>query len=181
MAELRTINGEVAVRNTGPLADARKAQEVWLWDCGPEKPKPPTRPETPSGKQGDPEYDLAVIEFKESLENYEEALKEYAAKKKEHAHWHKVIQGPVELVMWSVNARDALANDDRAVKEGRQEKLRYYISSRTRGWSQAKNHGLPIGVKPGKGHQAALEREIAGEKEFVQALRNDPQFGMEMQ
>lgn len=180
MADIvRIIDGQPVVRHAGTMTDLRDASEVWLWDCGPEKPKPPERPEAPTGKQGDPEYDLAVIEFKEQLEDYEAALKLYAQQKKEFADWEKRFGGPVEVRFWSVDARDALKHDARAVEENRQAKPRYHISARTRGFEKTKNGGLPVGMKPGRGHQANLERQIAGEAEFVAALKADPHFGQE--
>jgi len=81
--------------------------------------------------------------------------------------------------MWSCDARDALEHDAKAVADGRQKKQRYYVSSRTRGYERTKNLGLPNGIEPGLGHRENLERQLAGEKEFVEILKSDPQFGQE--
>jgi len=51
------------------------------------------------------------------------------------------------------------------------------LSSRTRGSGNLENFGLPNGVKPGPGHRENLERAIAGDKEFIDALKADPHFG----
>ena len=177
MAEV--ITGEFS-KYTSTLIDAHAASKVWLWDCGPEKPKQPVRPDEPHGKKGDPDYELAVIEWEEVKEKYADDMKRFRRMKEERAAWETHMGGPIERMMWSVDARDALANDARAVQEGRQSRLRYYISSRTRGYEKLKNRGLPIGLTPGHGHQAEVERQIAGDKEFVAALKADPQFGQEI-
>jgi hypothetical protein len=185
MAEVRT--GEFSSYRSN-LIDMHSDMKVWLWDLGPAKPVAPKRPDPPSGKQGDPEYDLAVIEFKESLENYEAALKAYAQSKKDYAHWERSEGGPIERMFWSCDAADALRNDAKAVEEFRQPDLRYYMSARTRGWGERfvkhpklQRNGLPHGMTPGRGQQANLERQLAGEKEFVGILKSDPVFGQEMQ
>lgn len=177
MAEV--ITGEFS-KYRNPLIDAHASMRVWIWDCGPEKPEAPTRPVAPKGSEGDPEYDLAVIEFREQKENYDEALRRYGQQKKEYAEFQKRMGGPVEIWQWSCDARDTFKHDARAVEEGRQKEVRYYLSSRTRGHSHLKNGGLPKGMKPGHGQQANLERQIAGDKEFLAALKADPQFGQEM-
>lgn len=168
------------VKYSNPLIEANASMRVWLWDCGPEKPVQPQRPEPPTGKQGDPEFDLATIEFREALENYDEALRRWGQEKKDYAEFQKRMGGPVEFWQWSVDARDSFRHDAKAVAEGRQKKIRYYLSSRTKGYEKLKNRGLPIGMKPGHGHQANLERQIAGDKEFLAALKADPHFGQEL-
>jgi hypothetical protein len=184
MAEIRT--GEFSSYRSN-LIDMHSDMKVWLWDCGPEKPVAPKRPDAPAGKQGDPEHDLAVLEFREALEKYDDALKAYAQAKKDYAGWERNEGGPVERMFWSCDATDALRNDEKAVKAGRQANSRYYISSRTKGYGERfakhpklQRNGLPHGMSPGKGHQANLERQIAGEKEFVGILKSDPVFGQEM-
>lgn len=177
MAEI--ITGEFS-RFSSNLIDAHSDMKVWLWDCGPEEPHLPEPPDPPSGKEGDPKYDLAKIQFKRALKTYEDALIRYEAQTKEHADWHGKNGGPIEMLFWSVNAKDALINDARAVKEGRQAKPRWHLSARTRGHDKLKNGGLPLGVKPGHGHQAEIERQLAGEKEFVAAMKADPVFGQEI-
>src|SRR5262249_46602132 len=142
------------------LIDAHAAMKVWLWDLGPEKPVAPKRPNVPKGKEGDPEYDLAVLEFKEQLEAYEDALKRYRNAKVEFADFQRIMGGPVEVLMWSCDAADALRNDARQIYHeqdnptGTQKRPRWVISARTRGYDKLPNRGLPEGMKPGHGHQA---------------------------
>lgn len=176
MAEVQT--GEFSKFRSN-LIDMHADMKVWLWDCGPEKPVAPKRPKPPIGKEGSPDYDLSVLEFKEHIENYEDGLRAYARAKKEYADFEKRNGGPIELMQWSCDARDTLKYDALAVKEGRQTKARWHLSARTRGYDKLENRGLPEGMKPGHGHQAAMERQIAGEKEFVKALQADPVFGQE--
>jgi hypothetical protein len=140
---------------------------VYLWDLGPKEPKAPKRPDVPQGKEGNPEYDLAVIEFKEKLEGYEQALKEFRRAKDDHAAFRKTYGGPYEIRMWSCDAADALARDEH----------RYRISSRTRGYEKLKNRGLPEGLTPGHGHEENLRREQEGDAELLAARRRDPVFG----
>lgn len=166
---------------SGPFANLAGSMEVWLWDCGPEKPIPPKKPVAPkAGKEGEPEYELAKVDFAEELDNYQLALRKWKQDKIDFADWEKRHGGPIEQKFWSTNARDALKYDALAVAEGRQKHPRWHLSARTRGYERLPNLGLPEGMKPGHGHQAQLEREIAGHKEFVAALRADPVFGQEM-
>jgi len=165
------------VKYRSDLIDDHAKMKVWLWDCGPEKPVAPRRPERPHGKPGDPEYDLAVIELREKLEEYDQALRAYSQAKKDFAEWEKKNGGPIETVFWSVDARDALANDKRAVDEKRQTRPRYCISSRTRGYEKLPNAGLPEGMRPGHGQAENLRRQMEGDAEFANALRRDPVFG----
>lgn len=176
--EVRYVDGQPAVINRGVLVGMRDSHMVWLWDIGPEKPKPPVKPQVPHGKDGDPEFELAKLESQEALEKFADDLKRYRDMKKEHEDWQKK-EGPLVRQFWSTDARDALAHDARAVKEGRQERPRYYIASLTRGYEKARNMGLPHGIKPGKGYERDLQRQIADNDELAKALRADPQFGME--
>lgn len=176
MAEIQT--GEFS-RYRSNLIDMHADMKVWLWDCGPEEPVLPEAPELPPGKDGDPKYDLAKIVFKRQLKAYEAALEAYESDTVAYAKWYRDNGGPVEQLFWSVDARDALQHDAKAVKDGRQKKLRWWLSSRTRGHEKLKNLGLPNGMRPGHGQEANLERQIAGEKEFANALRSDPVFGQE--
>ena len=143
---------------------------VYLWDKGPVKPVPPKRPALPTGKQGDPEFDLAMIEFKETLEDYERALRLYSKAKDEFAEWQKNKGGPEELRMYSVNATEALQRDPE----------RYCVSARTRGHGSRINQGLPEGIKPGRAHYENLARIAAGESDMEVARRSDPVFGDEV-
>ena len=164
---------------TNNLIDEHGKSKVWLWDCGPEEPAPPEEPEPPSTPISDPKYHLENLRHKRAVKRFEDALLIYERNETEFQHWHRNVRGPVELMMWSCDARDALEHDAKAVADGRQKKQRYYVSSRTRGYERTKNLGLPNGIEPGLGHRENLERQLAGEKEFIEILKNDPQFGQE--
>jgi hypothetical protein len=179
MAEIRYLDGMPAVKNTGILTETRDLQAVWLWDCGPEEPILPDEPIPPALPITDPKYHLENLRHKRAVKRYEDELLIFERNEKEFQNWHKNIRGPVELRMWSTEARDALKYDAKAVEEGRQKKRRYFLSSRTRGSERIPNLGLPPGVMPGAGHIENLERQLAGEKEFVEILKADPQFGQE--
>lgn len=162
--------------NSNMTTDADSSQ-VWLWDCGPPKPEPPKRPVAPKGKEGEPEFDLSMIEFGEALIEYGAQLKTYSARKVEHADFVRRYGGPYLIKWWSADAKDALDNDGRAVAEGRQTRRRYFMSSRTRGHEKLPNGGLPENMRPGHGHAENLRREEEGDAELVQARRTDPIFG----
>ena len=174
MAEI--ITGEFS-RFRSNLIDYHRAMQVVLWDCGPEQPRPPERPIAPKGVPGDPEYDLAVIELHDKLEQYEAELKAYGTAKREHEIWWQKNGGPVEFQQWSCDARDALQHDANAVHEGRQSRRRYYLSSKTRGYQHLENHGLPPGVTPGRGQDQNLARQAADDQALAVARREDPVFG----
>jgi len=178
--EVADIKVGVGVKLTGldvGWAHLHDLQRVYLWDIGPEKPAPPIRPPLPKGKEGDPEYDLAKVEFADALARYDAELKEHGRRKAEYASWERQCGGPVEMEFWSVNAREALDSDVRAVAEGRQTRRRWYLSSRTRGSERLPNRGLPEGMKPGHG-QADLERtRKERDADFADAMRRDPIFG----
>jgi hypothetical protein len=154
-----------------------RAMMVWLWDCGPPKPQAPLRPKPPKGQEGEPEYDLGMIEFREQMADYEVALKTYRAQKAEHTDFEKRYGGPFEVYMWSVDATDALTNDNKAVEQGKQAARRWYISSRTPGWGHLKNKGLPDKMKPGHGHAENLRREQESHADLAALKRADPVFG----
>lgn len=182
MAEV--ITGEFTKYRSN-LIDMHATMKVWLWDVGPEEPVMPEPPDPPSGKDGEPRYDLAKIHYKRQLKAYEDALLQFERDEVEYKRWQRDQGGPVEVLMWSVDARDALTNDHKQVKSednpsGRQTRPRYCISSRTKGHEHLKNHGLPKGMRPGHGQQANIERQVAGEREFLAAMKSDPVFGQEM-
>lgn len=182
---------------TNNLVDDLTSMHAWLWDCGPEEAVLPDPPEMPSGKDG-PAMDLARLQYKRALLAYEQKLLKYEADVIEYQNFQRRYGGPIEIKQWSCDALDSITYDLRAVFEKRQAKPRYYVSKRTSSRLQARivgsmretlerekveldvTVGLPKGKKPGAGHQANLERQIAGEKEFVQVMKSDPQFGQEM-
>lgn len=180
MSETLQLADNARLRTDAPAAaalmNARSASQVWAWDVGPEKPKLPTRPEPPQGKDGSPAYDLAKIEFAVVLEEYQAALKRYSADMLAYGKWDHE-GGPVLLDWWDCDAKMNFANDRRAVAEGRQTKCRYYLSSRTRGHGDLPNQGLPAGVKPGRKHADNLQRERDGDTDMLHAQRRDPVFG----
>jgi hypothetical protein len=162
---------------TNNLIDALNQSKVFLWDLGPEEPIPPEEPEPPALPFGDSKYQLEHLRHRRAVKRFEDELAIYDRNEREFQHWHKNVRGPVEIMMWSTDARDALEHDARAVDDKRQHKRRYYISSKTRGYEKIKNLGLPLGIEPGEGHRDNLERQLAGEKEFIEVLKKDPQFG----
>jgi hypothetical protein len=184
MSETADIRVSEGVKLTGMdagWANAEDLQRVFVWDIGPEKPRPPQRPTLPkNAKEGDPEHELAKVEFQELLEDYQVDLKTFKQKKTEYADFQQRYGGPVEVVWWSVDARQNMEKDAAAVREGRQSRLRYYVSARTRGWKgKVANLGLPEGMKPGPG-QAEVERRAREEGVLLsEALRADPVFGQQ--
>lgn len=152
-----------------------RAMMVVLWDTGPKKPEVPKKPATmkkPSDhkgewKEGDSDYDLAMVEFSEALEAYKVARAQYQRELKDYADWHRKYGGPFEISMYSCDGHDALARDPE----------RYFISSRTRGRSDLKNGGLPASLKPGPAQDENMRRIAAGEEDLRVALRRDPVFG----
>lgn len=144
-----------------------KSMQVWLWDLGPTKPEPPRRPSVPKGEEGDPAYDLGMVDFRIAMETYEAELKAYRLAKIEYEKWNRDNGGPIEIMRFSCDANDALERDPD----------RYCISSRTRGHSTLKNGGLPDGKKPGHGQAENLRRQAEGDAELLAQLKADPIFG----
>ena len=161
------------------LIDEHGKSKVWLWDLGPEEPMPPQEPIPPAIPATDPKFHLENLRHSRAVKRFEAELLIYERNETEFQQWHRNVRGPVELMMWSCDATDALKHDAKAVADERQKRPRYYVSSRTRGWEKTKNLGLPNGVEPGEGHRENLERQLAGHKEFVEILKSDPQFGQE--
>lgn len=142
---------------------------VWLWDLGPAKPVAPVRPKAPTSKEGSPEYDLDMVDFREAIAEYDAALKTHKVAKAEVADFEKRFGGPHEIMQYSCDAQDTLARAP----------TRYCISSRTRGHEKLKNRGLPIDVKPGHGQAEQERREQEGEADLVALKRSDPHFTQE--
>lgn len=136
---------------------------VRLWDVGPLEPVAPKRPDLPKGKEGDPDYDLALIDFRGALATYETDLKAYGAAKKAFADWNKTYGGPYEIVNYhSADAYDALTNDPE----------RYFVSR-----SDFPNHGLPKGRKPGPYHEAQKKQWAEDARQTRRLADQDPIFG----
>jgi len=182
-----TLEGDAITTDNRELEAENEAQQVYLWDIGPEKPIQPKRPEGPKGKEGEPAFELAMVEFREQIELYAISIKDYAQRTREYERFQRDHGGPIELQRWSVDAQDALANDEATVTGKNpatrercpvtQKKPRYYISSRTRGHAKLPNFGLPEGMKPGRGHAENLRREEEANEEFQKVLKSDPVFG----
>ena len=163
------------------FAGAEATQRVWLWDIGPFKPVPPEKPELPKAKAGTPEYDWQAMEYRAAIADYEQAMVVYRAARLDYETWHTRYGGPIEHPMWSCNAQDALKWDALAVEEKRQPGRRWFISSRTRGYKNLPNHGLPEGMKPGRGQAENLRREAESRSDLQRVLREDPVFGAEQE
>jgi hypothetical protein len=168
MAEV-IVSEHVRYRST--LNDAMPSLKTRVWDTGPQRPVPPARPVPPKGLHGI-EADIAAIELKEAVANFDVQLTRHVALLKEHDIWHARHSGPVVLEMWVVDARDAIRHDTRAVGEGRQSKRRYFI------YDQKKpRQGLPVGVEPGASHAEQIERQADDAAALAEAKRADPVFG----
>lgn len=161
------------------LAD-QGSMHVWMWDMGPPKPVLPARPKAPTEKEGTPAYDLAMIDFREAISEYESAMQTYKRARDEFKDFETRFGGPHEIMQFSCDALETLFGVPK--QEGiparpPRDAKRYCISSRTRGYANLKNRGLPIGVKPSHGQAAQELREAAGEAEFAAIRRADPVFG----
>jgi hypothetical protein len=142
----------------------QRDMQVKLWDLGPKEPKAPERPVPPSGKEGSPDYDLALIEFRGALATYETELVAYGRAKKDFADWHRTYGGPYEMTRYSVDARDSLERDPG----------RYVVSDK-----RLKNHGLPIGRKPGPWHHTEQQRLADVQRDLARQAERDPVFGLQ--
>lgn len=135
---------------------------VRVWDLGPAVPEAPVKPALPTGKEGSPEHDLALIDFKGALADYETALKAFGQAKKDFAAWQATYGGPYESEMYSVDAREALAIAPD----------RYLVSD-----DRLPNHGLPKGRKAGKWHHEEKQRQEELRRHTARQLDRDPVFG----
>jgi hypothetical protein len=153
-------------RDFAALTD-QASMYVWLWDLGPLKPVVPVKPKAPLTKDGTPDHDLAMIDFRQAIADYEADLVVYKKANEEYIRFQRVNGGPIELMRYSVDADDILMRDPK----------RYCISSRTRGHSALKNRGLPPGVRSGHGQAAQELRERQGEADLQVLRRSDPIFG----
>lgn len=135
---------------------------VTLWDLGPAEAEMPARPETPKAKEGSPEHDLAMIDFRADLATYETALKTFSQAKKDFAAWQATYGGPYEFTAYSVDAREHLEI----------EPSRYMVSD-----DRLPNHGLPKGRKAGHWHAAEQKRLEELKRFTAQQRARDPVFG----
>ncbi|MCK1445424.1 hypothetical protein IVB43_23855 [Bradyrhizobium sp. 48] len=137
---------------------------VRMWDLGPLKPEAPEKPKLPEGKEGTPAHDLAMIDFDGALATYRSDLKAYGAQLKDFEEWHKKYQGPYEIEMFSIDAREAMAIAPD----------RYMVSD-----DRLDNHGLPKGRKPGKFHAEEKQRIAEASRARARELARDPVFGQQ--
>lgn len=181
MAEVQIVPGIKLSGDDRPetldIIGMTELARVWMWDIGPEKPGAPKRPVAPVGKESDPEYQILKVEFNEALQEYQAALERSKKDKKDHADWHRRNGGPIEHLFDAPSAKEALENDARAVSEGRQTKLRWFLSARTRGHRNLPNRGLPDDLKPGHGQAEQERRAREGESDLMAARKSDPVFG----
>jgi len=181
MAEMQIVPGIKFTGDDRPetldIIGMAELGRVYLWDIGPEKPMPPKRPVPPQGKENDPGYQLEKVEFNESLEEYQAAIRKAKVDKDEHAKWHRRNGGPIECLFDAPSAIEALESDKRAIDEGRQTKQRWYLSARTRGHAKLPNRGLPEGMRAGHGQAEQERRAAEGESDLIAARRSDPVFG----
>lgn len=132
MAQPETPPNQHIIRDVDTL-------RVRLWDLGPRRPAMPTPAEAPTGNEGTVEHDLAMLEFEQNAERqYQDALQAYRRAKKEWDDFERRQGGPVEIEMWSVNAREAMERDPE----------RYVLE-------------LPPGLRPGHGHADNQRRAAA--------------------
>lgn len=162
------------------------SNKVVMWDLGPKKPgAPPAKPAVPPGEPGTPAYDLAALDFQEELEAYKAALEAYRAAKKEYDEFQKRWGGPYEIFnVWWCDARDMLKNGKcgkctNCAQGMTCESPRYVLSSKSPGHKNLPNHGLPAGVKPGRGQAEQLQRIKDGREMFLQEAQTDPVFGQQ--
>jgi hypothetical protein len=106
-------------------------QVAWIRDIGPPKPTPPASPSLPQGAHGSPEFILAMVEFWPTMEAHAKAVDAYTQAKYAYDDWHSRFGDALDIPMDPLTAKEAMANDARAVKEGRQASLRYYPSPRS--------------------------------------------------
>lgn len=149
------------------MAQDRHISKVVLWDKGPPPPEAPKRPIVPEGKIGEPKYDLAMIEFRLAMDDYEKALLAFRRARAEYAEFQEKEGGPYEFSQPSCFATETLSRDPN----------RYCISSSTRGYEGLKNLGLPVGEKPGHGHFERIRRAKEGDADAAAERRTDPVFG----
>ena len=165
------ITGEYS-RWRSNLVDAHRLLKVAVWDTGPERPVKPAKPVPPKAPHGSIEADIAAIELKEAIANYDAQLAHYIAQLKDHDAWHARHSGPVILEMWSCDWKDAARHDTTATAEGRQHRRRYYRYD-----PRAQHQGLPVGTAPGRSHAEQIERRAAADQALEVAQASDPEFG----
>jgi hypothetical protein len=111
--------------------DVRESKtRLYLSDFGPPKPVAPVAPAAPVGSIDDPAFVLAMVEFWPTMEAHAKAMAAYAAATIEYVEWHSQYGDWHETLEYPMDANTAVANDERAVAEGRQSARRYHLSPR---------------------------------------------------
>lgn len=176
MAEQQLFEG---IKFSGDWADAKEISTVVLWDIGPEQPIEPKKPLAPKPRDGDPQYEADKVQFGRELKKYKKAMDDFEKAEVEYEDWAVRFGGAIEWIGDSITAKENMERDLRAVRERRQTRPRWYVSSRTRGHSHLKNRGLPEGVKPGHGQAEQERRAAEGESDLIAARKSDPVFGQQ--
>lgn len=145
---------KVDIDGRGQLVDDAPPLYFKIWDLGPSEPLPPKRPAIPKGEEGEPEFDLAMIDFRREKAAYESALEAYGQQKRDYLDWNTRYGGPFQIEWLSPDAREALANDPKRYAEK-----------------------LPKGVKPGKWHHEQVVRQEERRAELKTIAARDPVFG----
>ena len=133
--------------------------KVKIWDLGPTRPAAPEAPIAPvetdfKGATRIADFAVAQVKFEDALVDYKTALRAYAAEREAYDKWRRETGGPVEIEMWSVNAKEAELRDPK----------RY-------------TRKLPKGHKPGHAHLENERRATARKQEEAVAAQKDPHFG----
>jgi hypothetical protein len=108
----------------------KRGEMLWLSDFGPPKPIAPVAPAAPQGSLDDPAFILAMVEFWPSMEAHHRNLMAYTAATQDYLDFHSRHGSFHETLEYPMDAKSAIAADERAVKEGRQSGRRYYLSPR---------------------------------------------------
>jgi hypothetical protein len=110
--------------------DVRATKMLYLTDFGPPAPVAPVAPDAPQGNIDDPAFVLAMVGFWPTMEAYHSKLTAYTLATEEYLDFHSRHGSFHETLEYPMDAKSAVANDERAVAEGRQSAGRYYLSPR---------------------------------------------------
>ena len=102
---------------------SRSSDKIFIFDSGPPKPVAPVAPPHPVGVEGEATFELQKLGYRLAVADYNSAMGLYEPAL---AEWRKYEAGPIRLSMTLWDANEAIANDERAVREGRQAGPRYH-------------------------------------------------------